>query len=70
MSICHAVEMRWAFNTSYSNTLADAAVNFVQLLSAPNSVYLKAAKTTRVGCAIWDLAALPLMLTELGGTAS
>ena len=45
-------------------------VNALQLLTVPNSVYAKATKASRSGCAIWDLAAVALMIEEHGGTAS
>ena len=47
-----------------------AVMNIVQLLTEPNSVYIKPPKKKLGGCAIWDLAAVSLMLTELGGTAT
>lgn len=47
-----------------------AVMNAIQLLTEPNSVYIKPPKNKLGGCAIWDLAAVSLMLTELGGTAT
>ena len=43
-------------------------MNALQLLTKPNSVYLKAPKKSRGGCAIWDLAAVALMIAEAAGT--
>jgi fructose-1,6-bisphosphatase/inositol monophosphatase family enzyme len=45
-----------------------AVMNALQLLSEPNSVYLKAPKKPLGGCAIWDLAAVALMVTEGSGS--
>ena len=42
-------------------------MNALQLLTTPNSVYLKAPKKSPGGCAIWDLAGVALMITEAGG---
>jgi len=39
-------------------------MNALQLLTESNSVYLKAPKKALGGCAIWDLAAVTLMLEE------
>ena len=47
-----------------------AVMNALQLLSVPDSVYAKATKESRSGCAIWDLAAAVLMIEEHGGTVS
>ena len=47
-----------------------AVMNALQLLTVPNSVYAKATKASRSGCAIWDLAAVALMIEEHGGTVS
>ena len=45
-----------------------AVMNALQLLTEPNSVYVKATKKAVSGCAIWDLAAVALMVEEhLGG---
>ena len=44
-----------------------AVLNALQLLTVPNSVYAKATKASQSGCAIWDLAAVVLMIEELGG---
>ena len=44
-------------------------MNGLQLLTQPNSVYVKAKKPSRSGCAIWDLAAVALMVQESAGTA-
>lgn len=46
-----------------------AVVNCLQLLVEPNSCYYKMPKKDLGGCAIWDLAAVSLMLEEGGGTA-
>jgi len=45
-----------------------AVLNALQLLTEPSSVYMKAPKTTRGGCAIWDLAAVALMVEESAGS--
>ena len=47
-----------------------AVMNALQLLTIPNSVYAKATKASRSGCAIWDLAAVALMIEEAGGMVS
>ena len=39
-----------------------AVMNSLQLLNTPKSVYLKAPKSSLGGCAIWDLAAVSLIL--------
>ena len=39
-------------------------MNSLQLLSTPKSIYLKAPKSSLGGCAIWDLAAVSLILEE------
>ena len=44
-----------------------AVMNGIHVLTQPNSVYAKGPKSTRGGCAIWDLAALSLMIQECGG---
>lgn len=44
-----------------------AVMNGLQLLTEPNSVYIKAPKKSRSGCAIWDLAAVALMVAESAG---
>ena len=46
-----------------------AVINCIQLLSQPNGVYMKMPRKTLGGCAIWDLAAVTLMLTECSGSA-
>ena len=46
-----------------------AVLNGLQLLTEPNSVYAKATKASRSGCAIWDLAAVTLMVQEGSGSA-
>ena len=43
-------------------------MNGLQVLTKPNSVYVKATKKAKSGCAIWDLAAVALMVEELGGS--
>ena len=45
-------------------------MNIVQLLTYPNSIYVKAPKGELGGCAIWDLAAVAQMLHESGGTTA
>lgn len=45
-----------------------AVMNGLQVLTEPNSVYVKATKKAKSGCAIWDLAAVVLMVEELGGS--
>ena len=44
-------------------------MNILQLLTHPNSCYVKSPKPSLGGCAIWDLAAVSLMLEELGGSS-
>ena len=46
-----------------------AVVNVLTLLSEPNGCYIKPPRQRPGGCAIWDVAAVSLMLRELGGTA-
>ncbi|MEC9072168.1 MAG: inositol monophosphatase family protein, partial [Myxococcota bacterium] len=46
-----------------------AVKNGLRVLTEPNSVYLKPPKSALGGCAIWDLAAVTLMLRELSGSA-
>jgi fructose-1,6-bisphosphatase/inositol monophosphatase family enzyme len=46
-----------------------AVMNCIQLLIHPNSVYIKEPKKALGGCAIWDLAAVTLMLRESGAHA-
>ena len=45
-----------------------AVVNGLQVLTEPSSVYIKATKKAQSGCAIWDLAAVALMVAEQGGS--
>jgi fructose-1,6-bisphosphatase/inositol monophosphatase family enzyme len=45
-----------------------AVMNALQLLTEPNSVYVKSTKKARSGCAIWDLAAVALMVEECSGS--
>jgi fructose-1,6-bisphosphatase/inositol monophosphatase family enzyme len=45
-----------------------AVMNGLQLLTEPNSVYVKATKKAQSGCAIWDLAAVVLMVEECSGS--
>jgi fructose-1,6-bisphosphatase/inositol monophosphatase family enzyme len=45
-----------------------AVMNALQLLTEPNSVYVKATKKAQSGCAIWDLAAVALMVEECSGS--
>ncbi|MGB0590021.1 MAG: inositol monophosphatase family protein [Myxococcota bacterium] len=49
--------------------MGGAVLNVLQLLTQPRSVYLKAPKAEVGGCAIWDLAAVALMVTECSGSA-
>jgi len=49
--------------------IGGAVTNILQLMTVPRSCYCKAPKPELGGCAIWDLAAVSLMLTELEGTA-
>ncbi|MAY80045.1 MAG: hypothetical protein CL930_04585 [Deltaproteobacteria bacterium] len=44
-----------------------AVMNGLQVLTEPNSVYIKATKKAKSGCAIWDLAAVALMVEEQAG---
>ncbi len=44
-----------------------AVMNALQLLTDPSGVYLKPSKKPLGGCAIWDLAAVSLMVAECGG---
>ena len=44
-----------------------AVMNSIQVLMHPNSVYAKGPKSSLGGCAIWDLAAVSLMIEECGG---
>ena len=45
-------------------------MNTIQLLLEPSSCYCKPPKKATGGCAIWDLAAVVLLLQEANGTAS
>ncbi len=45
-----------------------AVMNALQLLTESDSVYVKATKKSRSGCAIWDLAAVALMIEECSGS--
>jgi 3'(2'), 5'-bisphosphate nucleotidase len=42
-------------------------MNTISVLLNPNSFYFKYPKKEEGGCAIWDLAAVSLILTEAGG---
>ena len=42
-------------------------MNVLQLLSDPQGCYVKHPKPERGGCAIWDLAAVSLMVSEMSG---
>ncbi|MEC8191874.1 MAG: inositol monophosphatase family protein [Myxococcota bacterium] len=44
-----------------------AVMNGIHVLTTPNSVYAKPPKAELGGCAIWDLAAVALMVEEHGG---
>ena len=46
-----------------------AVMNTIHVLTNPFSIYCKPPKKSLGGCAIWDLAAVSLILTEAGGTA-
>lgn len=61
----HFAEYERAFDVRF---VGGAVMNALQLLTEPNSVYVKAPKTTLGGCAIWDLAAVTLMLEECSGS--
>ena len=43
-------------------------MNAIHVLTVPNSLYVKFPKPDLGGCAIWDLAAVSLMLEEASGT--
>ena len=45
-----------------------AVMNGIHVLTTPNSVYAKAPRAALGGCAIWDLAAVSLMVQEQGGS--
>ena len=45
-----------------------AVMNIINLLIGGNGCYCKSPKPTLGGCAIWDLAAVSLMVTEHGGS--
>ena len=47
--------------------IGGAVMNVLEVLMNPRSMYVKAPKEEVGGCAIWDIAAVSLMLTELGG---
>ena len=47
-----------------------AVMNGIHVLTTPNSVYAKPPKAELGGCAIWDLAAVSLMVEEHGGRVS
>ena len=47
-----------------------AVTNILRLITVSNSCYCKAPKPELGGCAVWDLAAVSLMLMEMGGTAT
>ena len=59
-------QVRARFDIRY---VGGAVMNALQLLTEPNSVYIKAPKKPRSGCAIWDLAAVALMVEEHSGSA-
>ncbi len=46
-----------------------AVRNALQLLNTPQSIYAKPPKRAKSGCAIWDLAAVALLVEERGGSA-
>ncbi len=49
--------------------IGGAVMNGLGLLKTANSAYIKEPKESLGGCAIWDLAAVSLMLEEQGGSA-
>ena len=49
--------------------IGGAVTNILQVIQTPRSCYFKLPKKTLGGCAIWDIAAVSLMLQECGGTA-
>ena len=49
--------------------IGGAVMNGLGLLKTANSAYIKEPKESLGGCAIWDLAAVSLMLEEQGGRA-
>lgn len=58
------------YNTQFDiQFIGGAVMNVLHLLSTPNSCYCKAPKAALGGCAIWDLAAVSLMVHEFNGTA-
>ena len=59
-------ELESAFDLRFAG---GAVVNCLELLQTPGSVYFKMPKKEQGGCAIWDVAAVSLMLEELGGNA-
>nr|CRH06403.1 Conserved protein of unknown function [Candidatus Magnetococcus massalia] len=50
--------------------IGGAVINSLQVLLNPNACYFKYPKAATGGCAIWDLAAVALMLEEAGGMMS
>ena len=46
-----------------------AVLNIVQVINQSDSFYAKRTRTSKGGCAIWDLAAVSLMLSEAGGSS-
>ena len=49
--------------------IGGAVTNILQVIQTPRSCYFKLPKKTLGGCAIWDIAAVSLMLQECGGIA-
>ena len=60
----HKLEMEYDLQFS-----GGAVINILHLLSQPDTMYFKMPKTALGGCAIWDLAAVALMIQECGGHA-
>ena len=47
-----------------------AVMNLIKVITHPYSFYAKRVRSSVGGCAIWDIAAVSLMLSEVGGFAS
>ena len=60
-------ELTSHFTISFSG---GAVINTLQLLTSPRSCYCKPPKPQLGGCAIWDLAAVSLMVEEIGGSVT
>ena len=48
--------------------IGGAVMNAIEILHHPHSIYLKTPKYRMGGCAIWDLAAISLLIQNAGGT--